>query len=68
MASKTIKKFVIYPDKAHEYRWRAIAFNNQIVGASADGYRNQGDCEDGVKLMQGSAGAPVEVESDEESH
>lgn len=38
-------KVEIYKDAAKEYRWRRIAPNGKIVGASSEGYNNKGDCE-----------------------
>lgn len=33
-----------YRDAAGEWRWRAVAGNNQIIGNSGEGYINKGDC------------------------
>ena len=33
-----------YKDKQNEWRWRRIASNGRIVGASSQGYQNRLDC------------------------
>ncbi|MDR2439949.1 MAG: DUF1508 domain-containing protein [Planctomycetaceae bacterium] len=38
-------KWEFYQDKAGEWRWRRIASNGKIVGASTEGYKNKSDCE-----------------------
>lgn len=37
-------KLEIYQDNANEWRWRIIASNGEIIGASTEGYINQSDC------------------------
>lgn len=37
-------KWEIYQDANREWRWRRIASNGNIVGASAEGYKNRADC------------------------
>lgn len=37
-------KCEIYKDSKGEWRWRKIAPNGKIVGASAEGYANKSDC------------------------
>lgn len=37
-------KWEFYVDNAHEWRWRRIASNGRIVGASCQGYVNKSDC------------------------
>ncbi len=45
MAKTGLKdKWEIYPDNKKEFRWRRTAPNGQIVGASAEGYKNKADC------------------------
>ncbi len=34
-----------YQDKRGEWRWRKIASNGQIVGASSEGYNEKKDCQ-----------------------
>jgi len=33
-----------YTDPSGDWRWRRIASNGRIVGASTEGYRNKADC------------------------
>lgn len=37
-------KWQFYKDSAGQWRWRRIAANGRIVGASTEGYKNQADC------------------------
>ena len=56
-----------YQDKANEWRWRAVADNNDVIADSGEGYENLRDCEHGlVVLAQGlrTAAKVVEVGAD----
>lgn len=33
-----------YVDSAGEWRWRLVAPNGEIIGASTEGYKNEADC------------------------
>ena len=37
-------KWEFYKDKNNEWRWRSIASNGKIVGASTEGFKNLLDC------------------------
>jgi uncharacterized protein YegP (UPF0339 family) len=37
-------KTEIYKDEKGEWRWRIIAANGVVVGASSEGYKNRSDC------------------------
>lgn len=37
-------KWEFYKDKSNQWRWRRIAPNGRIVGASSEGYKNKADC------------------------
>ncbi|WP_445721826.1 YegP family protein [Flavobacterium sp.] len=37
-------KWEFYKDASDEWRWRRIAINGKIVGASSQGYVNKLDC------------------------
>lgn len=37
-------KWEFYTDASGEHRWRRIAPNGRIVGASSQGYVNRADC------------------------
>lgn len=47
-------KWEIYQDERGEWRWRRIASNGRIVGASSQGYRNRADCEANAKRDEAS--------------
>jgi uncharacterized protein YegP (UPF0339 family) len=38
----------IYKDKAGEWRWKVIAPNEDIIGASSEGYEHMTDCRDNL--------------------
>lgn len=38
-------KLEIYRDKRGNYRWRRVALNGRVVGASPGGYGSRKDCE-----------------------
>ena len=42
-------KWEFYKDNADKWRWRRIAKNGDIVGASTQGYLNKSDCIDNAK-------------------
>ena len=46
-------------DAKGERRWRLKAANGDIIADSGEGYKNEQDCLDGIKLVKGSANAPV---------
>lgn len=49
---KTSKpKLEIYKDKSGEWRWRITANNNDIIGASCEGYKNKADAEKNLKKI-----------------
>lgn len=37
-------RWEFYQDGQHQWRWRRIASNGRIVGASSQGYANKSDC------------------------
>lgn len=37
-------RWEFYKDVRGEWRWRRIAGNGRIVGASSEGYKNRKDC------------------------
>lgn len=39
-------KWEFYTDNSGEWRWRRVAMNGRIVGASSQGYVNKSDCID----------------------
>lgn len=40
-------------------RWRLRAANHKIIADSSEGYAKEADCLAGIKLVKGSANAPV---------
>ena len=42
-------KWEVYQDRADEWRWRKKAKNDEIVGASTEGYKNKSDCKDNAR-------------------
>jgi uncharacterized protein YegP (UPF0339 family) len=46
---KKMDKWEFYKDNADKWRWRRIAKNGDIVGASTQGYVNKADCIDNAK-------------------
>lgn len=60
---ETVKhpKFVIYTDKAGEFRFRLKATNGQIIAVS-EGYKTKASCLNGIASVQKNAGdAKIEV-------
>lgn len=52
--------FETYIDVHGDWRWRMKAANGRIIADSAEGYRNQADCEHGIDLIkQNATAAPV---------
>lgn len=45
-------KFVIYEDKAGEWRWRLRAGNNRLVADSGEGYKTQAGCRRAVERLR----------------
>lgn len=39
-----LDRFAIYRDAAGEWRWKRVAPNNKVVGASCEGYRKFSEC------------------------
>ena len=56
--SKT--KLTIYGLKK-QYRWRAIAANGKIIGASSEGFYNKKDCEDNAFKLSSVLSHPQQV-------
>lgn len=53
--------FVVYKDKAGEWRWSLHAANHKKVADSGESYQNKTDCISGVNLVKGTnALTPVE--------
>ncbi len=52
-------QYVVYKDKAGEWRWTYYAANSRVIADSAEGYINKSDCLHGIDLVKASANAPV---------
>lgn len=55
-------KYVVYRDKADEWRWRYVASNGNVIATGSEGYLKKADCLRGIEIMKESAAAPVEEE------
>ncbi len=53
-------RFVLYKDRAGEYRWTLYAANNKIIGASSEGYVNKSACLDNIKAIKRCGNAPID--------
>lgn len=51
--------YIIYKDNNNLYRWRFVASNGRIIADSGESYHNKSDCENGIRIMKGSANAQV---------
>jgi len=46
-----MKPYKIYQDKAGKYRWRVIAGNGEIIGASSQGFTSRYRCRSNAHLL-----------------
>lgn len=51
--------YIVYQDRANQWRWRLFAGNNRIIADSSEGYHNKQDCLHAIGLVKGSSQAPV---------
>lgn len=56
-------KWEIFKDKSGEYRFRLRAGNGEVV-LSSEGYKNRGDAEATVKLIQSTEGGDSQTSVD----
>lgn len=52
-------KYRLYQDRKKQWRWTLFAGNHRKIANSGEGYRNRADCLKAIRLVKGSAGAPV---------
>lgn len=52
-------RYVIYTDRAGEFRWQLLAANNQVIADSGEGYTTKASCQHGISLNKASSTAPV---------
>jgi uncharacterized protein YegP (UPF0339 family) len=56
---ETHMTYYYYKDAKGEWRWRLKASNGRVLADSGEGYKNEQDCLEGIKLVKDSANAPV---------
>lgn len=55
--------FLLYRDKAGEWRWTLFAANNKKIASSGEGYHNKEDAKHAVTLVMGASTAtPIREE------
>lgn len=47
--------FFIYKDLRNEWRWYLVAANGKKVADSGEGYKNEADCRNGIRLVIGTS-------------
>ena len=52
MAQRPYPSFLIYIDKAGEYRWRVETSNGRTLADSGEGYHNLIDCESAIQSVR----------------
>ncbi|MFB6211804.1 MAG: HVO_2922 family protein [Halobacteriales archaeon] len=59
--------FVVYQDRADQWRWRLVHANGNIIADSGQGYTSKQNAINGIETVKGHAeDAPVEEHSIEE--
>jgi uncharacterized protein YegP (UPF0339 family) len=43
--------YEVYKDKKNQWRWRIVAKNGNIIGASCEGYKNKVDAEKNLRYI-----------------
>lgn len=51
--------YIIYKDRAGEWRWFLQAANGRKIADSAEGYINKQDCLAGIGLVKRSQNTPI---------
>lgn len=51
--------YLKYRDAAGQWRWQLKAANGRIIANSGEGYYNETDCDNAIRLVKSSADAPV---------
>ena len=51
--------YLVYRDRAGQWRWNLTAVNGRKLADSGEGYFNKQDCLSAVNLVKGSSSAPV---------
>lgn len=56
-----MSKYIVYKDRAAQFRWRFVAGNGQTISDSGEGYVQKSDCLNGIRIMKTEgATAPVD--------
>jgi len=53
----------LYKDRDHKYRWRLVAGNGKIIGASSQGFTQKGGCKRNYQLVEHSIRGAIYNES-----
>jgi uncharacterized protein YegP (UPF0339 family) len=56
-------RFVVYKDRAGEWRWNFRASNGKKIADSGEGYHNKQDCLHGIELIKEEA-SDAEIEEE----
>jgi uncharacterized protein len=51
--------YLVYRDRAGQWRWNLTASNGRKLADSGEGYLHKQDCLAAVNLVKGSSSAPV---------
>jgi uncharacterized protein YegP (UPF0339 family) len=55
-------RFEKYVDRRGEWRWRLISSNGNTIADSGEGYQNEADCLNGIRIvMETNEDTPVEL-------
>lgn len=50
--SESVGTFVVYKDKAGEFRWRLKARNGKVIAIGGEGYATKSSCLDSIELVR----------------
>lgn len=70
-AQDVMMKDLIYPcyvqrkDHSNQWYWVFYAKNRKAIAKSSEGYINESDCTDSIKLVQNSSSSKIYTPSDE---
>lgn len=54
--------FIVYVDRANQWRWYLRAANGRKIADSGEGYLNYQDCLGGIQLVKLAHSAPVQTQ------
>lgn len=64
MAARLFPSFWMYKDQKKQWRWTYQARNGEAIAVSSESYVRRVDCENGIRLVQGSAPAETWMPAD----